>query len=766
MAVLSNLIVRLGMSSEDFDKKLVTTSNKIKRLGAEVSEVGQALTMGFSLPMAAAAGYALSSAANMEVLSKSLATTMKSSEAAAREMENLKKVALLPGIGLEAAVQGSIRLQALGRSADDSRKIIVELSNALALVGASSDDMREVVRQLSQLASMGKVTKENLDPIIERIPQIAMIIRQEFGPQALGDPAKVFEKMGVSSEQFINVIIAKLGEGARAQDTYRNSMKNLRESAMQTAAEFGKSLLPAAQRILDEFLTPGIKKAKEMAEAFNALSPATQNSAIALGALATAAPLVIVALGTIVEKGGALLAVLVKLGPMMTKFAGAFSIISTAAGLAGIAVYEFMDLLNRNRQNTVDTSAEALKKLNERVGTGAPVSFGKGAEAIIRYMRALAPSTAEVDKAGAATEAAATKAEKLGKAYEFLKTPTTDMLLLHKRWNSEQSEFNHKLDEAEPILKRYNAITIEGALAAARKADEIARLNRILSEAPDMGGFNVDFKNIPKATMPTFPGSFEEFEKSSKNIGELGMQTKEQYDAMARAAKQSAREQSKAFQQVSTVITDLSRSVAKLIFDGGRFGDVMKNVALEAAQSITRLLIEGALKNLANKLMDVGGLFGKVFGGGTGMIKSAVGGGAGAAGGIVSSGASAAAGVAGKVAGAAMSGVVGMVTGAVSAVSGIIGNFQMAGMNKTLDLIEKEVRYSQIHLLYILEKQNEYLPKLKDIWDSLIRMEQRQMDFAGAGAGGVSITINTTGDTRQLLEALTRELKQLGVIPK
>jgi hypothetical protein len=45
-------------------------------------------------------------------------------------------------------------------------------------------------------------------------------------------------------------------------------------------------------------------------------------------------------------------------------------------------------------------------------------------------------------------------------------------------------------------------------------------------------------------------------------------------------------------------------------------------------------------------------------------------------------------------------------------------------------------------------------------------MEQRQMDFAGAGAGGVSITINTTGDTRQLLEALTRELKQLGVIPK
>jgi hypothetical protein len=58
----------------------------------------------------------------------------------------------------------------------------------------------------------------------------------------------------------------------------------------------------------------------------------------------------------------------------------------------------------------------------------------------------------------------------------------------------------------------------------------------------------------------------------------------------------------------------------------------------------------------------------------------------------------------------------------VSAISGVIGNFQMAGMNKTLDLIEKEVRYSQIHLLHILENTNAYLPELASIrgylWDT------------------------------------------------
>jgi hypothetical protein len=89
----------------------------------------------------------------------------------------------------------------------------------------------------------------------------------------------------------------------------------------------------------------------------------------------------------------------------------------------------------------------------------------------------------------------------------------------------------------------------------------------------------------------------------------------------------------------------------------------------------------------------------------------------------------------------------------------------MAGMNKTLDLIEKEVRYSQIHLLNLLEKNNEFLPNLKNIWESLIRMEQRQMTVAGAG--NVNITINSSGgDPRAMLDALTRELKQLGVIPR
>jgi hypothetical protein len=265
--------------------------------------------------------------------------------------------------------------------------------------------------------------------------------------------------------------------------------------------------------------------------------------------------------------------------------------------------------------------------------------------------------------------------------------------------------------------------------------------------------------------MPTFPGDFEEYKRSAKNIGDLGMMTKEQYEAMASAAKRSSKEQSVAMRQVSTVLTDLSRGITDVIFKGGKLKDMFRDVAMQAAQSITRLLIEGALKNLASKLLEVGGLAGKVLGGGTGAVMSATSGGvsaAGSAAGGIGGGVSAA----GSAASGGIMGAIGVVSGVVSAVSGVIGNFQMAGMNKTLDLIEKEVRYSQIHLLNLLEKNNEFLPNLKNIWESLIRMETRQMAVAEAG-GGATVTININGgNPQQTLTEITRLLKQYGVIPR
>lgn len=790
MPVLSNLIVRIGASTDDFDKQVDRSLNKMKRFAADASAAGQALAIGFSAPILAAGGFAVKAAADMEVLSKGLTATMKSASGAAEEMAKLKEIAKLPGIGLEEAVRGSIRLQTLGSSADQSRRIMLELGNALAVVGGGREDFGEAIRQLSQMAAVGKVTKENLDPIVERIPQIAAIIKEKFGPQALGDPAKTFAAIGMSAQQFIDVIVNELARGERASNSYQNSWESIQMAAQDAAAEFGKTLLPIAQRVLDDFLTPGIEKAKSFAQEFQKLPKSTQDFAIELAAVAAATPLVIVALGTIAEKAAVVYGVLNRVMPLLGRFAGFLQMLpgwgkAAALGIAALAL---------SLDRIIDKSKELAIALDPKRATGADYELISVISGQYREMddslRALvstsgglgsAPSTfqilADAMKSGAvvngqyrstvlsvaeSANSATGAIERKTKAHIELKVATLDNAIAQKMAKEYLDSYNHAIDRAAELGIKYGGVTRDQIALNIQVADTLFRYFRILENPPDVKipGIGGGMKDVPRPDMPTFPGEFAEFEKTAQNVWEKGMQTRQQYDAMAQAAKQSAKNQSAAMRQVSTVLTDLSRGITDVIFKGGNLAKMFQDVAMQAAQSITRLLIEGALKKLSDKLFEVGGVAGKVFGGGTGTIMSAA---PGAAKPAISGG-----GGMGGAMGAASGGVMGavtMVSGIVSAVSGVIGNFQMAGMNKTLDLIEKEVRYSQIHLLNLLEKNNEFLPNLKNIWESLIRMEQRQMTVAGAG--NVNITINTSGgDPRGMLDALTRELKQLGVIPR
>jgi len=770
MPILSNLIVRIGASTDDFDKQVDRSLNKVKRFASDVTAAGTALSIGFSAPLIAAGAAAIKAGSDMESLTMGLKAVMKSSEATATEMAKLREVAKLPGLGLEEAVKGTIRLQILGNSADQSRRIMGELGNALAVVGGGREDFNEVIRQLSQLGAVGKVTKENLDPIIERIPQLAAIIKEKFGAEALGDPAKTFERLGISSQQFIQIITDELAKGERAGNTYKNSWTNIEQAAKDAAAEFGKTLLPIAQRVLDDFLTPGIEKAKALATAFQDLSPATQNWALALGSVAVATPLVITVLASMIEKGTLIIGVLNKGIPIIKAFAGSLSLAGVAAGAAAAGVGLFLKWLIDHGGKPVDTTAEAVKRLNESAGTGTPVAFGAGTAAIMGYMQVLAPQTEQVAKSADAHANAATAVEKHTKALEAAKLPTLEMLVLSERFKDADSKKAEAVKKIAEITGRWEQVTISGAQRVAKSFDLLFQSYRQLSDAPPLGlsGMLGDFK-MPKAPSVDLANDngMGDFIKGSKNIGPEGMMTKEQHAAITARYKDLGKVGKAAMQQVSTVITDLSRGITDIIFKGGKLGDMFANVAKQAAQSITRLLIEGALKKLTDKLFDVGGLMGKVFGGATsvgGSVFSA----ASSAGGSVAGAAGSAAGGIGGAASAASSslaGIVGAVGSVVSAISGVIGNFQMAGINKTLDLIEKEVRYSQIHLLHILEKGNEFWPYMKSVWESLIRMEQSQM-AVGAG-GGASVVINLNGgDPKAALEDITRTLKQFGVIPR
>jgi tape measure domain-containing protein len=883
MPVLSNLIVRIGASTDDFDKKVNASLGKIKRFGATISEAGQALSIGFSAPVIAAGAAAVNAAMQMESLEKGLAATMKSTAAAATELERLKEVSKLPGLGLKEAVQGSIRLQTLGSTADESRRIMRELGNALAVVGGGKEDFSEVIRQLSQMAAVGKVTKENLDPIVERIPQIAAIIKEKFGAAALGDPAKTFEKMGISAQQFIGVVVSELEKGGRAGGDLKTSMENLRESAEQTAAAFGKSLLPIGKRLVDEFFNPAIAQAQKLAEQFSKLSPETQDTALKFGALAVALPPVAFVLGTLIEKSATI-------SQAFLRLAGAFGMTGSAAAVMAQAVagaylafklfedtkalvkgikdfaveVDYLADVSTKAQVVIDflrekfellkPVLEKLKPLIEPIGAAidksmrlafSPIAAAgeayTGLGAAIRFAtgRNLEMEAAIKANIGRTAEATANETQAILKKKELeaqlkrIRATYEEVGAVVVDVTDKKKKAVHVIDQLANAFQRLgvtNTTDAIGSFALARTAMEriteayqqgkastidVQRAQEALGEAykkfivdvggvpPKMEEVGISFDFARERALAAI-GDIEMAASGARNI-ELGRMTVpgNANDRVltgsdnARAAKRNAdmirimagnvgkdwkKTQEAISKQVSTIVTDFSRGIADIITNGGKVSEVFSRIGKQIANTLIRTVIENGINRVIEALTGKGGLTGAL--GSVGKVLGGVFGGGAA--GAASSAVPAVSGVAmatmgtipsvAGAAGSASSGIgsalaaanpvtamVNAAAGVVSAVSAVISNFQFAAMNKTLDLIEKEVRYSQIHLLHLLEKNNEYLPKLKDIHDSMIRTEGRQM--AMAGNNNVTINISATGDTRTLLDAITRELKQLGVIP-
>ena len=823
MPILSNLIVRIGASTDEFDKTVDRSLNKVKRFAADVTAAGTALSIGFSAPLIAAGAAAIKAGSDMESLTMGLKAVMKSSEATAAEMAKLREVAKLPGLGLEEAVKGTIRLQILGNSADQSRRIMGELGNALAVVGGGREDFNEVIRQLSQLGAVGKVTKENLDPIIERIPQLAAIIKEKFGPEALGDPAKTFEKLGISSQQFIQIITDELAKGERAGNTYKNSWENIQMAAKDAAAEFGKTLLPIAQRVLDDFLTPGIEKAKAMATAFRDLPQPTQDWALGLTAVATAAPLVLIALGTLIEKGALVVGVLNKGIPLLKGFAASLSVAGVAAGAAAAGVGLFLNWLIQHGGKPIDTTAAAIDNLKKKYD-GQILSTGGATDILVGYMKTMGQVTPEVEKHAEAHK-------KSAEAISDVIKVNTVMLDQNGQLSKNSLVYVESLDRVKAavgkikdVMYEYaiqgtavgkmmetwkapvSAMTLEftsmsGAIWTATenmkmmsnlrppqieitKAGEAAQSRVGITGANNAAktlGFESDQQRYQR--LQNLQRAVDDVRAAYQRGQATGTDVAKAQEAYNKAAKEGTssigsfgKAGKAAMQQVSTVITDLSRGITDVIFKGGKLGDMFVNVAKQAAQSITRLLIEGALQKLTNKLFDVGGLMGKVFGGATSVggsvfsaASSAGGSVAGAAGSIGGGAASAAGSVGGAVASGGATAIVGAVAGVVGAVSSVIGNFQMMGMNKSLDIIVKHTLQTANDLANL--RADEWLreahlfAKLDDMWKTNLNI----YDLLGKGAmaGGTTVTINLNGgDPKAALEEITRTLKQYGVIPR
>ena len=292
MAKAAQLNIRIGADISQLQRNLKEAERTLQRSTKKLGELGNNLTRSLTLPIAGIGAAAVASFAKFEQLEKALIAVSGSAEEADKEFAKLRESARLPGLGFEEAVRGSVRLQAVGLTADDARKSLETFGLAIAASGGGAENLERVVYQLTQMISKNRILQEDFGIIQENIPLIGGALEKAFGTTNI----EAIRDSGVTAEEFNRRLVDALGTLPELQGDLgglANSFENVKGATQQALVAFGEAIVRTfnlgnlADR-LEGFIL-------NLVDRFKALSPEMQKTVIQIAAVLAAIGPVLIA---------------------------------------------------------------------------------------------------------------------------------------------------------------------------------------------------------------------------------------------------------------------------------------------------------------------------------------------------------------------------------------------------------------------------------------------------------------------------------------
>lgn len=291
----AELKVRVGFLFDE--KALAGIERSMRSSGQRLSRLGSDMTLAISAPLAALGVTAVKAAGDLESLTLALKSQLGSAEAAGRELELLNEAAKNPGLGLEQAVRGSVRLQGVGLAADEARETLIQMGNAIAATGGSAVELDNVTKQFAQMISKGRVLQEDVSILSENMPGLAQLMQKAFGTQSV----EAIREMGVSGKEFVKRITEAAKELPRVEGGIKNNIGNAIDSLKISAGKLGLALNNAFD--ISGNIDRLASFVSAAADSFANLSSGTQNLIISLAGIAVAAGPVLKVYGTLKTTG-------------------------------------------------------------------------------------------------------------------------------------------------------------------------------------------------------------------------------------------------------------------------------------------------------------------------------------------------------------------------------------------------------------------------------------------------------------------------------
>jgi tape measure domain-containing protein len=324
----TDLKVRVGFLFDE--KSLNALSKRLQKSGEQLSRIGTDLTLSLSAPLAAFGAASIKAAGDIESLTLALKSQLGSSEAAAAELDKLTEAAKNPGLGVEQAVRGSVRLQGVGLAAEEARETLIQMGNAIAATGGSAQELDNVTRQFAQMISKGRVLQEDVSILSENMPGLAQLMQKAFGTQSV----EAIREMGVGGKEFVQRITEAAKELPRVEGGIKNGIGNAIDSLKQSAAKVGLAINTAFDVTgLIESFSGGLLAA---ANAFSSLDSGVQKLILSLAGIVIATGPVVSAFGAIKQFAGTFVSIWANVLSSVKAGITAFKALDTAMKLTVI----------------------------------------------------------------------------------------------------------------------------------------------------------------------------------------------------------------------------------------------------------------------------------------------------------------------------------------------------------------------------------------------------------------------------------------------
>lgn len=281
----ARLFVEIGAKVGEFQKALGRIERQTAKFSRKMDGLGRNLTQAITLPLGAAAGASLTAFAGFERLEKGLLAVMGDAKLAAAEMERLKQSATLPGLGFEEAVKGSIRLQAVGLSADEARKTLETFGTAIAATGGNAQNLDSVQYQLTQMISKNRILQEDFGILQENVPLLGKALEAAFGTTNLD----AIRATGISAQEFNRRIVDTLSTLPELQNVtggLGNAFDNFRDSVKFSLVELGRAITESID--LEGIMNKLAGAVQKVVDWFKSLNPETRKTILIITAIVAA----------------------------------------------------------------------------------------------------------------------------------------------------------------------------------------------------------------------------------------------------------------------------------------------------------------------------------------------------------------------------------------------------------------------------------------------------------------------------------------------